>query len=229
MRAKFIQSEAVAERIYTYWFDSLKPFSYIAGQYTEVYLPHNKPDSRGEKRWFTLSSSPTEKYFSITTKIPTGTKSSFKQALENLKAGDIINFSEPMGDFILPINTKIPIVFIAGGVGITPVRSIIKNLLDTNQTRNISIFYTVSKSNEFIYKDLLTSFTAKTYFYATNKSIDINDILNKTDQVQESLYFISGPEKMVEDVKTELLKSGIDSQKIVADSYKGFNPNKLFG
>ena len=61
-------TEDIAENIKTFWFVPKKPMDYIAGQFIEMTLPHDHPDERGQKHWFTLSSSPTEPLISITNK-----------------------------------------------------------------------------------------------------------------------------------------------------------------
>jgi len=86
----------------TFYFRPEQPLSYTAGQFTELTIPHKRPDERGLKRWFTLSSSPTSELLSITTKFNNDKSSSFKKALFGLKPGAELTMAEPMGDFVLP-------------------------------------------------------------------------------------------------------------------------------
>src|SRR5438128_2636442 len=130
--------ETIASSIKSFWFKPTRPVHYTAGQYIELKLPHDKPDNRGERRWFTLSSYPTEPLLSITTKF-TDPGSSFKRALLDMKQGQIINMSDPMGDFVLPKDDTIPLIFVAGGIGVTPVRSMIKWLSDKAEKRDIKL------------------------------------------------------------------------------------------
>jgi ferredoxin-NADP reductase len=67
MQVHFSHSKPVNKHTSTFYFASQKPFHYLAGQFTEISLPHAHPDNRGTKRWFTLSSSPTEELLAITT------------------------------------------------------------------------------------------------------------------------------------------------------------------
>lgn len=90
--------EELSQEIKTFWFKKPSSFSYIAGQFVELYLPH-KADERGPKRWFTLSSDPSNELISITTKT-VNKPSSFKSALSKLQAGDEIEMSDTMGDFV---------------------------------------------------------------------------------------------------------------------------------
>jgi ferredoxin-NADP reductase len=84
MKITLDYTENIAKNIQTFWFKPDKPVRYVAGQFIELTLPHDNPDKRGIKRWFTLSSSPTEPLISITTKHAENIVSSFKQNLFNL-------------------------------------------------------------------------------------------------------------------------------------------------
>ena len=128
--------EQITADVYTFWFTPNKPLDYTAGQFTELTLPHEAADSRGIKRWFTLSSSPTEQLLGITTKLAEQ-PSSFMKSLFSLQPGDVVNFSAAMGDFVLPINKTIPLLFVVGGIGVTPLRSMMQWLKDSNQKSQI--------------------------------------------------------------------------------------------
>jgi len=116
MKAEFIRKHSEATNITTFWFKPEQPIDYIAGQYVEMWLPHDQPDSLGSRRWFTLSSSPTDApLVSITTKL-SGQSSSFKKALTRLSNGDRVNLTDGMGDFVLPKQTDRQLIFVAGGI-----------------------------------------------------------------------------------------------------------------
>src|SRR4051812_34213512 len=126
MKAIFDHSQPEAANITTFFFRPEKPVQYTAGQFTELYLPHNNPDKRGIKRWFTISSSPSEELLSITTKFTPEKGSSFKETLRKLVPGTEVHLEEPMGDFVLPKLIQTPLIFVAGGIGITPFHSILE-------------------------------------------------------------------------------------------------------
>ena len=121
--------------IRTFFFKSERPLRYVAGQFIELTLPHADPDDRGTRRWFTLSSAPSHELISITTK-HAEKPSTFKQKLWSLEPGDTVDISEPMGDFVLPKDSTQPLVWIAGGLGITPFHSIVQWLQDTKKLHN---------------------------------------------------------------------------------------------
>ena len=154
MQVTFDHAEDIALHIKTFWFKPDKPVRYVAGQFTEIRLPIANPDERGDKHWFTLSSSPTEPLLGITTKFTPKHGSAFKRALAALKPGTHLALAEPMGDFVLPLDTSIPLVFVAAGMGITPVRSMIKWLHDSGQKRSIHLIYKVPTTRELAFSNL---------------------------------------------------------------------------
>src|SRR5674476_218591 len=136
MKAQLHHIDSETDNIKTFWFEPDKPFHFTAGQFSELYLPHDHPDERGEKRWFTISSSPHEKLVSITTKFALERGSSFKQTLSQLKPDATVELAEAMGDFVLPVDQTRPLIFIAGGIGLTPFHSMLTWLTDTHEQRN---------------------------------------------------------------------------------------------
>lgn len=204
------------------------PINNEPGQYIEIYLPHKNPDDRGEKRFFTVYSSPSEEFLSIVTKI--GKKpSSFKKTLLALKANDSINYTEPIGDFILPINKNKPLIFVAGGIGISPIRSIVKHLSLTNQKRLFNIFYSTKTESEIIDKQLFDKYN--THYTLTNPSKDWsgptgrlnpNLIIDLVRKHPNASIFISGPEPFIKDISKALLDNGIQKNALVTDTFTGY-------
>ena len=161
MNVVFVHTDKVAHNIQTFWFKPERPVRYIAGQYTEIYLPHDTPDDRGVRRWFTLSSSPTDEMVSITTKHASHQSSTFKQELWSLKPGEPLKLADPMGDFVLPKDKTIPVVFVAGGMGITPMHSMVKYLQDKGEKRDIHLIYAVTEEDELAFVSLFKEYGLK--------------------------------------------------------------------
>src|SRR5688572_27736052 len=161
MNVTFDHTEDVAHNIKTFWFRPERKVRYIAGQFTEIYLPHDDADDRGIRRWFTLSSSPTDDLVSITTKFASHRSSTFKQHLSDLKPGTPLKLADPMGDFVLPKDPGIPIVFVAGGMGITPMHSMVKWLEDTGEKRDVHLIYAVTEEDELAFVPLFKNYNLK--------------------------------------------------------------------
>jgi ferredoxin-NADP reductase len=221
MRLKLVKKQPVAKNAVIFWFEPNIPVHYVAGQYIELSIPHPRPDSRKTKRWFTLSSSPTEDLLAITTKLDPLRKSSFKNALNNLEMGSIVPALPPMGDFVLPKDAALPIIFVAGGIGITPYRSILKYLSDSGQKRNIRLIYIVKDQSEVAFEDIITAANIK--FTKHFGRLKAEDILNYTGDIKNQAIYISGPERMVEALQKGLISSGISEIQIRTDFFHNYD------
>jgi len=218
----------------TFWFRPEKPFDYTAGQFIEMYLPHNNPDDRGIKHWFTLSSSPTEELISITTKFAGSKSSSFKKTLFTLKPRTEVKIVEPMGDFVLPKDTTIPLVFVAGGIGITPFRSMVKWLADKDEKRQIVALLAANMPQDFIFVDLFEAYGAKVIQIASEPEADwkgetgrlsAEKILELVGDAADKRIYVSGPEPMVESLEADLHKHGVTKDQLVLDFFPGYTPD----
>ncbi len=229
------EKNEIAPTIWKFLFEPERPFQYIAGQFLEWSLPHKQADSRGTRRYFTISSSPSEKDILLTVKIPEK-PSTFKSALKNLPIGESIYATSLEGDFIEPKKNDIHYIFIAGGIGITPFRSIIKYLLDTNQQISITLFYAASLQEEFVYKELFAEaekkLEIKTVYIITKDApkdwqgevghIDEQMIKRYVNNEKQSMYYISGPQPMVLAYEKMLSNMNISKSYIKTDYFPGY-------
>lgn len=232
MKALLDHVDATATNIKTFWFKPERQVRYTAGQFTELYLPHPGSDNRGDKRWFTLSSSPTDELLSITTKYATEGSSSFKRYLFGLAPGTVVDLAEPMGDFVLPKDTQIPLVFVAGGIGITPIHSMVKYLVDSGQTRNITLLYGANKQDELCFSTLfqqsdiqyvpIIKEPAKSWKGETGY-ITVERILEAAQKSPNALIYVSGPEPMTEALANGLKKAGVNKHSVVTDFFPGYS------
>lgn len=230
MKLTFDHIEDMAVNIHTFWFKPEKTVDYTAGQYTELHLVYPNPDDRGTKRWFTLSSSPTEELLSITTKFNPAS-STFKQALLRLKPGTRLHAADPMGDFVLPKDPSIPLVFVAGGIGVTPFRSMIKWLTDKKEKRAIHMIYAANKLKEVAFRQLLESYGLKLDLVISQPTPDWKGlsgtltperILGLIGSIKDRLIYLSGPEPMIESLMDGLEKLGINKKQLVSDFFPGY-------
>lgn len=206
-------------------------FSYIAGQYAELNLRRPDLPASENKRWFTLSSSPTEDFISITTRLNRQPLTTFKRVLVSLEAGAVVDISMPLGDFVLPKDQGIPLVFVAVGIGITPVRSIIKALLDANESRLITLIYAVKQPEEAMFLDIFSQYDLNMVLVPTKHSADWKGpsgrltgklVLEQSSSHENSIYYLSGPEGAIEALGKELVKRGIKPSRIVSDLFSGY-------
>jgi ferredoxin-NADP reductase len=222
MTLHFVRKIKDAEHIYTYYFEPERTLRYIAGQFLEFHIPHLHPDDRGEKRWFTLSSSPTETHLAITTKIDPQKPSSFKRALHALQPGDTIEGSEAMGDFVLPKDESTPLIFIAGGIGITPFRSMITWLAQTGGSRPITLLYlTQSESQIAFSKDLELPYVT-VHNLSDGKRRTAKQLSALIGSIGSAHIYISGPEPMAKTLATDFKSMGAHAYQVVTDYFPGY-------
>jgi glycine betaine catabolism B len=231
MRATLEYIEDVAHNIRTFWFRPDKPAYHTAGQFTQVHLPLLKPDARGTKHWFTISSSPTEELIGLTTKFTPSEGSAFKQALRDLKPGAELTLADPMGDFVLPRDPSIPLLFVAGGIGVTPYRSMIRWLSDMNEKRDIHLLYSVRHPQEIAFPDLFQGYDMKFTSVVTEPDaswqgetgfLTPERIRQFIHPDPRTLVYLAGPEPMVEAFVDELKRQGLPGHRLVTDYFPGY-------
>lgn len=181
---------------------------------------------------FTISSSSDERDLKFTIKL----KGRFSREAQNLKKGEEVIVEGPFGIFTMEDNVEEnqkDIIFIAGGVGITPFFSMIKQNLISRDKKNIFLFYCSRKFNEIIFKKELdsikTDWLKKVYIIGDENSQDkcergficrelIAKYLNK-NSLNNAVFFICGPEAMIKHAKGVLSNLGVKSERIVSENF----------
>ncbi len=155
---KLKERREIGNGIFAFSFDYPSGFNHRLGQYMEWTLPLPDPDNRGNRRYFSIASSPTESELMIAARFyPRSSR--YKQELAEMRRGDSIIAAELSGDFVLPRDPSIPLTFIAGGIGITPFRSMVKYLIDTGEKRDIVLFYSNYAEDEIVFRDVFEQAT----------------------------------------------------------------------
>lgn len=226
MKLTLINKIQESKDIYTFVFKPEDPMTWKAGQHIFLNIPHENPDTRGEIRHFTISSAPFEKDLFITTKFDFEKGSSFKKALLKLKKGDFIDGFNLGGSFMIK-DLKSKYVFIAGGIGITPYRSILMDLTDEGILPDIILFY-CGKAEGFIFTDILDEIKKKyerllVHFVIEPQLINGEIIKEKVPDMDDRIFYISGPIAMVKIVEEILLKLNIGKSNIVKDYFPGYD------
>lgn len=219
----------VAEDTYSFYFDTTgTDFSYLPGQYAAFTL-------QNETKVFTLASSPHHKDFvMMTTRMR---PSPFKEDLKKIPIGTPIKISPARGRFVLPNSTDKPLVFIAGGIGVTPFRSMIEwaiyerlslsiALLYSNHTLKgtafLEEFQTWAKQNpNFRFIPTLTREKTPSWPYEEGR-IDEEKIKKYVKELERPIYYIAGPPTMVDSMRELLLKIGIPQQNIKIEKFSGY-------
>lgn len=234
---KLKELKRVGKDTYDFVFAPNRKFSFVPGQYMEWTLSHANTDNRGNRRYFTLASSPTEKEVRMGVRFYPQS-SSFKNELKTLKPGDTIVAGSRAGDFTLPKDKTKKLAFIAGGIGITPFRSMMKYLVDSNEKRDVVLFYSNRKIEDVAYTDIFDEaydkLGIKTVYTLTDKTTVLNSwrgeigqinremILRNLPDFRERVFYISGPNNMVKAFKKTLIEMEIEKSRIITDFFPGF-------
>ncbi len=233
----FKSKHAEAANLYDFSFSTPKRLQFEPGQYIEWTFGHDHPDQRGIRRYFTIASSPAEKELHLGVKIASD-GSSFKKALLTMEPGQQLIIGQVSGDFVLPENPATKLVFIAGGIGVTPFRSHVQHLIDTQQKRDVVLLYACATDKDFVYQSVFgqgsKSFGLKVHYIASDRErvakdwsgkvghIDAKMLRELVPDFNERTFYISGPGAMVT-AYTQLLHSlNVPSNQIKTDYFPGF-------
>ncbi len=230
---RFVEKIPMGRSSYDFVFKPSQRLTFQPGQYMEFTLPHDQPDARGVRRYFTLASSPTEESVHLGVKFYDN-GSSYKKTMLEMDGTHAMLAAQLGGDFTLPTDPDQPVVLIAGGIGITPYRSMLKYLLDTNQKRPITLFYSEKTEADLAYKDVLIAakqqgmniictLTAQVgpTNYPTGK-IDADLLRRYGGDLANAHFYISGPHPMVTDMKALLEDIGVPFTNIKTDFFPGY-------
>ncbi|MDD2657230.1 MAG: hypothetical protein PHD04_01035 [Candidatus Pacebacteria bacterium] len=230
-----LEKHKLATATYEFIFKPDRPLLFRPGQYVEWTLGHRESDNRGNRRFFTIASSPTEPTIRLGVKFY-APESSFKRALLHMPIHDVLSASHIAGDFVMPRDTNKKLVFIAGGIGITPFRSMVQYLMDKKEERSIVLLYSNKTAGEIAYQEVFDQAAheigMKTVYALTDEMapvpgtyrgfIDGALIAREIPDYKERLFYISGPHGMVEAFKTTLRGMGVSRFSIKTDYFPGF-------
>lgn len=232
-----LQKIKISPDTFDFIFPRPEKFTFQAGQYLEMTLSHDHVDARGNRRYFTIASSPTENTLRLGVKFYEP-GSSFKKALLNLDNQTPVVLSQLAGDFVLPKNKNQKLVFIAGGIGITPFRSILKYLTDTKEARDIVLIFSNKHAEDIVYQDVFTAaaqtINLKIIYTLTDLThlpadwsghtgrISADLIKQEIPDYSDRLYYLSGTHSMVEGFKETLGSLALKKSKIIVDYFPGF-------
>jgi glycine betaine catabolism B len=220
---------------YDFVFTPERPFTYRPGQYMEFTFQHPRTDSRGARRYFTLASSPTE------SEVRLGVKfyepgSSYKRALMGVNAQVPIVAAQLGGDFVLPKDPGRKLVFIGGGIGVTPFRSMLRYLLDTGQSRSVTLLYAAKTPDDLVYREVFEAARQRLgaqvcYLVGDGPAVrpplyqsqlSAETIARLVPDYRERLFYVSGPHGMVVAAEEALRSLGVPRRNIKKDFFSGY-------
>ncbi|MDP3794937.1 MAG: FAD-dependent oxidoreductase [bacterium] len=229
-----LERRVIAERTVLVTFAKPEGFSYRAGQYLSWTVPGEISDERGNVRPLSLASSPTEDVLMIAVR---QSASTFKTALERLNPGDTVRILGPLGGFGLE-ETAAEHVMIAGGIGVTPFRSMIKNALDrslavrllllsANRTPEAIPFHAelgawADGHDNFSVVQTITD-PAPADWRGERSRMDASFIRRCVPDLAAPIFYVVGPPGMV-DAAERLLREelGIPEERVRVERFTGY-------
>lgn len=225
MKFTLINKKTEVPGVETFVFRPTEPLSWKPGQYAHYILPHNPADDRGTERWFTIASAPFERDVMITTRLAAEKGSTFKAALAALKVGESIESDYVDGDFVIE-NVTQEYVFIAGGIGITPFHSILKEADHAGVKLRVTLLYANRDAN-VAFKEELDLWAEQNpnlviHYITSPERVDQTAIATFVPNMQKPVFYISGPEPMVKNLGTMLEGLGVPAAHIKLDDFPGY-------
>ena len=235
--APLTKREEIAEGTMAFHFLKPTDFQFRAGQSIDLTLL-NPPetDAEGNTRAFSLASAPFDKDLMIATRIR---DTAFKRVLRNAAPGLQLKIEGPSGSFILSRKTEKPAVLLAGGIGITPFLSIIRQATHAKAPHQIYLFYSNRRPEDAAFLDLLSEAAKQNlnfHLIATMTQMNrsrrewngetgfINkEMLTKyLPTMQGPIYYLAGPPAMVAAMRRMLTEAGADEDDIRTEEFAGY-------
>ena len=225
MKLKLVARKAESPGVESFIFKPEKPLVWKAGQFLHYVLNHEVTDDRGSDRWFTIASAPYERHVMLTTRFAAKQGSTFKKALRALKPGDSIEVSDLDGNFIVS-DPRQEYVFIAGGIGITPFRAILKDAAHAGKPLRVRLIY-ANRKHVAAYQTELEAMARrnrhlKIHYLFAPRRIDKKTIRELVPDLKKPSFYVSGPEPMVEQVGKMLQQIGVPKKRIKQDWFPGY-------
>jgi ferredoxin-NADP reductase len=200
-------------------FERPQQFTFESGDWIDIRLPADQPPGGTV---YSLSSSPTESDLRIT--IREGV-SPFKKTLQSLQAGDKLIISDYGNDYGFRLKEHKASTLIAGGVGVAPFRSMIKEMVDTSSRNQAQLIY-LNTSDNFLFKDEFDAWQhllpgLEVHYIATKelKRKDREKLLHTLIPDTAQHFYVSGPSGMVASTVSMLKRFGADAGSIKVDDF----------
>ena len=229
--------EEIAAGTMAFHFEKPEGFSYRAGQFCDLTLDDpSETDAEGNTRGFTLASAPHENDLMVATRMR---DTAFKRVLKKMEPGAELKFDAPYGSFTLHGDADIPAVFLSGGIGVTPIRSIVLQASRDRLPHRIVLFYSNRTPESTAFLDDLSraqqenpNFTLVGTMTQMEKSgadwdgetgfIDAEMLRKSVPDLDRPIFYISGPRAMVAAMRKTLDDAGVKDDRIRTEEFSGY-------
>ncbi|HZL29095.1 MAG TPA: FAD-dependent oxidoreductase [Acidobacteriaceae bacterium] len=227
----------MAERTMAFHFEKPASFAFTPGQFINIDLLNpSETDAEGNTRCFSVSGAPYEDTITVTTRLR---DTAFKRVLKTMPLETEVKIEGPFGDLRLHNNAKRAAVFLAGGIGVTPFRSILLDAANRKLPHHIFLFFSNRRPEDAAFLDELQSLekrNANYKFIGTMTSMEKSQrpwqgergVINKEmldrhlKDAVSPIYYIAGPPGMVKGLHFMLQAAGIDEDDIRTEEFAGY-------
>lgn len=234
---KFLKKEQIAKRTKAFYFKKPPGFQFIAGQYLNWRINNPKEtDEEGNRRFFSIAAAPHEQDLMLATRMR---DTAFKRNLDKMQTGDEIEIFGPSGKLVLHDDPNIQAVFLTGGIGVTPFRSMILEVTHKKLPHKIFCFYSNRRLEDTPFLDDLikaqlenSNFKLITTMTEMEKSsqdwvgergmIDKELLQEYLMNLTNAIFYIAGPPGMVEAISKMLLENGVSEENIILENFTGY-------
>jgi ferredoxin-NADP reductase len=232
IQAKLLNKIKRTPTIESFRFQPSERIDFIPGQFLQVIFDEENLLNRELNKYLSFSSSPNKSYFEVTKRL---SDSKFSQHLKKLQEGDTVKIKAPFGNCIFKDDYK-KIGFLIGGIGITPVISIIEYIVERNLNTDVVLFYSNRSEQEIAFKGELDQWNKKNnikIIYSITGCgpkdkacpqgyIDKNMIDKTTGCDTDRIFYIFGPPAMVENMKSVCSDMGYCNTNVKTESFTGY-------
>ena len=236
MRARIKDKQEVAKGTLLVTFDLLgEEADFRPGQYFFVTLPDaGHQDDKGLRRHITVVTSPNEKgILGLATRMR---DSAFKRTLGELPVGTEVDVEPPKGNFALPEETDRPLVFVAGGIGITVFRSMLRYIHEERLPYRVTLIYSNRDRESTAFLDelreleqalpefrLILTMTQDPTWDGETRKIDAQFFTDNRDgDLNQYTFLVAGPPAMAEGVQQALAAAGVQEENVIAERFSGY-------
>ena len=232
---KLLKKETIANGTMAFEWEKPEGFEYIPGQFCDITLI-NPPetDEEGNVRGFSFVTAPHESNLKTATRMR---DTAFKRVLKDMPTGTAVKLDAPYGDYKLHKTSSTPAVFLIGGIGITPVRSIIAQATHDKLPHSITLLYsnkttadaaftadfeTFAKQNDNFKFVPVYNDAPSAEWTGERGMIDAAMLKRHVSDVAAPIYYLSGPAGMVKAMRQMLITAGANEDNIRTEEFSGY-------
>lgn len=230
-----LKKEHIATDTMAFHWELPEGFTFKSGQLGDFTLINpNEQDEAGNTRPFSFVYAPSEHKLVTATRIR---DTAFKRTLKNLSEGSKVKLDAPHGTFTLHKTTSTPAVFVIGGIGITPIRSMIAEATKQQTDHDLTLLYSnktpedapfledfqemEKKNSNFTFIPVMTR-TDENAWNGESGHIDADMLKRHVPHIDKPIYYLSGPKDMVQAMYKMLVEAGANEDNIRAEEFSGY-------